>query len=138
MASTVKPPTAFREGDPLRIGREWVSYARNIVSRTGSTFTLQHRLFVNDPWAIMAEAIHRALPDGRIRNTAHSFRGQAEDYFRAATIGQELAVRPVLLYYAFLNLSKAYSLTKGNTDLAGRTTHGVWGHATMVQVGFFP
>lgn len=115
----------IRAGDQLQIGREWVSFGRNIVVRTGSTFTLQHRLFVNDPWALIADAIHQALPDDRARDIAHSFRRQAEDYFRAATIGRELAVRPVLLYYAFLNLSKAYAVAKGNTGLAGKTGHGV-------------
>ena len=125
MASKARPPVPIRAGGPLQIGREWASFGRNILARTGSTFTLQHRLFVNDPWAIIADAIHRALPDGRSRDIAHSFRRQAEDYFRAATIGRELAVRPVLLYYAFLNLSKAYAVAKGNTGLAGRTSHGV-------------
>lgn len=125
MSSKAKPPAVIRVGEPLQIGREWVSYARNRVAQTGSTFTLQHRLFVNDPWAIIAEAIHRAVPEGRTRDIAHSFRRQAEDYFRTATIGREMAVRPVLLYYAFLNLSKAYAVAKGNTGLAGRTGHGV-------------
>jgi hypothetical protein len=36
-----------------------------------------------------------------------------------------MAVRPVLLYYAFLNLSKAYAVAKGNVKVAGRTSHGV-------------
>jgi len=37
---------------------------------------------------------------GRARDVAQSFRLQAEDYFLAATSGRELAVKPVLLYYA--------------------------------------
>jgi hypothetical protein len=125
MHSKAKVPVTIRPGDPLKIGREWVSFGRNVVAQTDSTFTLQHRLFVNDPWAIIADGIHRALPEGRTRDIAHSFRRQAEDYFRAATIGRELAVRPVLLYYAFLNLSKAYAVAKGHSGLTGRTAHGV-------------
>jgi len=74
---------------------------------------------------MIAEGIHRALLKGRTRDLAHSFLRQAEDYFRAATVGRELAVRPVLLYYAFLNLGKAYAVSKGNTKLAGRSFHGV-------------
>jgi hypothetical protein len=34
-------------------------------------------------------------------------------------------VRPVLLYYAFLNLSKAYAIAKGNTKLASKAHHGI-------------
>ncbi len=106
-ARKVKLPAALRPGDPLRLGREVVSYGRNILIPRGSAFELQHRFFVNEPWGLMAEAIARAVPPGKTRDIAQSFRRQAEDYFRAAATGRELAVRPVLLYYAFLNLSKA-------------------------------
>ncbi len=115
----------FREGESLRIEREIVSFGRNIILPTKTGFALQHRLFVNDPWAIISERIHRALPKGRNRDLAHSFEHQAEDYFRAAAAGREMAVLPVLLYYAFLNLSKAYALSKGNLKLAGKSSHGV-------------
>ena len=125
MPTKGKTPTSIRPGDPLRIGRETVAFGRNAVGKTSSGFSLQHRLFVNDPWELIAEAIHRAISAGRARDIAHSFRRQAEDYFRAATVGRELAVRPVLLYYAFLNLSKAYALAKGNTKLASKSSHGI-------------
>lgn len=115
----------MRVGDPLQVGREKVSFGRNIIAGTASTFTLQHRLFVNDPWELIAEEIHRSVQDDAIRDIAHSFRRQAEDYFRAATLGRELGVRPVLLYYAFLNLSKAYGIAKGNVSLAQSAHHGI-------------
>ncbi len=120
-----KSPVAMRPGDPLRIGREVISLGRNVVAKKGALFTVNHRLFVNDPWELIAEAIHRSLPDGRERDIAHSFRRQAEDYFRGATVGRELAVRPVLLYYAFLNLSKAYAVSRGNAQLTAAAFHGL-------------
>ena len=125
MASAKKTLLVMRTGDTLQIGREKVSFGRNIIARTGPSFMLQHRLFVNDPWELIAEEIHRSVPDDAIRDIAHSFRRQAEDYFRAATVGREFAVRPVLLYYAFLNLSKAYGIAKGNVSLAQRAYHGI-------------
>jgi hypothetical protein len=125
MAAKIKPVAILREGLPLEIGREAALFGRNTIARKQSGFALQHRLFTNDPWAMIAEGIHRALPKGRIRDIAHSFRRQAEDYFRAGTAGRELAVRPLLLYYSFLNLSKAYVVTKGNTRVVGRSFHGV-------------
>ena len=125
MATTSKPIASFREGSPLEIGRETAFWGRNAIARTKSGLSLQHRLFTNDPWAMISEGIHRTLPKGRTRDIAHSFERQAEDYFRAATAGRELAVRPLLLYYAFLNLSKAYAVTKGNTNVVGRSFHGV-------------
>jgi YaaC-like Protein len=125
MAPKRKPVATFREGDSLRIGRETVSFGRNIIVRAKSGFVVQPRLFVNDPWPMIAEGIHRASPKGKTRDIAHSFRRQAEDYFLAATVARELAVRPVLLYYAFMNLAKAYAVAKGNAKLAGRAFHGV-------------
>ena len=125
MASASKTPVVMRSGDPLRLNQETVSFGRNILAPSGTTYTLQPRLFVNDPWELIAEAIHRALPPSGTRDIAHSFRRQAQDYFQAATIGRETAVRPVLLYYAFLNLSKAYALAKGNAKLTGKAGHGV-------------
>ena len=109
----------------MRVGREAVAFGRNILLQQGSTFELQHRLFVNDPWELIAEAIARTVPSAKTRDIAQSFRRQAEDYFRAATAGRELAVRPVLLYYAFLNLAKAYGIAKGKGTLAGRAHHGI-------------
>jgi len=87
-------PASLRNGDPVRVGREIVTFGRNILVQTGAGFELQHRFFVNDPWEPMAEAIARAVAPGRPRDVAQSFRRQAEDYFRAATTGRELAVRP--------------------------------------------
>jgi YaaC-like Protein len=118
----------MRLGGPLKVGRETVSFGRNVLEQVGSDYKLQHRLFVNDPWELIAEAVHRKVRDLHARDSAHSFRRQAEDYFNTATVSGELAVRPVLLYYAFLNLSKAFAIAKGNASLARRAYHGVSAH----------
>ncbi len=105
MASRKTTEALKRVGDRLQVGPETVTFGRNILSQDGAASQLQPRFFVNDPWELMAEAIARAVLPGKARDVAQSFRLQAEDYFRAATSGREQAVRPVLLYYAFLNLS---------------------------------
>ena len=114
-----------RRGDQLKVGPGSVTFGRNILGQDGTAYELQPRFFVNDPWELMAEAIARAVPPGKVRDVAQSCRLQAEDYFRAATSGREQAVRPVLLYYAFLNLSKAFGVAKGNVSFAGKAFHGV-------------
>lgn len=125
MSSKSKTIPNEHVGHALQIGHEVVSFGRNVVLKQGSAFKLQHRLFVNDPWELIAEAIARAPVDSKTKDIAQSFRRQAEDYFTAATLGSELAVRPVLLYYAFLNLAKAYGISKGNSRLASRAYHGI-------------
>lgn len=122
---TAKVPSSYREGEVLKIGREAVFYGRNILLQTSTGFELQHRFFVIDPWAMISEGIHRKLHPGRSREIANSFQRQAEDYFAAATIAREPSVRPVLLYYAFLNIFKAFAVARGNTQLEGRSYHGV-------------
>ena len=107
------------------IGTESPSFGRNAIFGDARGFRIQHRFFVNEPWELMAEAIARAVGRGPDRNAAQSFRRQAEDYFRAASAARELAVRPVLLYYAFLNLTKALGIAKGYSGLAGKAYHGI-------------
>jgi hypothetical protein len=125
MTKTTKRPVASRQGEVLKISRETVTFGRNVLSADVSRTALQPRLFVNDPWELIAEAIARAVPQGRNRDIAQSFRRQAQDYFRAATVGSEIAVRPVLLYYAFLNLSKAYLISRGSAAFATSAHHGI-------------
>jgi len=73
MSLKAKPPTTIRAGDPLQFGHETVSFGRNAIARAGSAFTLQHRFFVNDPWELIAEAIHRTLSAGRTREIASRY-----------------------------------------------------------------
>jgi hypothetical protein len=115
----------FRDGDSLSIGDEFARFGRHSVALSKSGRALQHRLFTTDPWAMIAEGVHRSLLKGRAREIAHSFLSQAEDFFRAATAARELAVRPLLLYYAFLNLAKAFAVSKGNQALIGQSFHGL-------------
>ena len=125
-----RAPATLRHNDHLLIRRELVDYGRNIILEAGGSYTLQRRLFVNDPWELIAEAIARAVSNKKHRDLAQSFRRQAEDYFNVATTARELATRPVLFYYAFLNLSKAFGLAKGNTKFASRIMHGLTCTAT--------
>jgi hypothetical protein len=114
-----------RKGTPLRIGRELAFFGRNVLLQNASISEMLPRFFVNDPWELIAEAIVREVKPGKNRDLALSFRLQAEDYFRAATSSREIAVSPVLLYYAFLNLSKAFGVVKGNMGFTGQVIHGI-------------
>jgi len=120
-----RAPATLRQNDHLLIQRELVQYGRNIILETGGSYALQRRFFVNDPWELIAEAIARGVSNKKHRDLAQSFRRQAEDYFNVAATARELATQPVLFYYAFLNLSKAFGLVKGNTKFASRIMHGL-------------
>lgn len=126
MRSSHKPQEAIRLGQSLQIGDEPVYFRKYLLSRDRRPFQVQHRLFLSDPWELMGETIHTSLPrGGRARDIAQSFRRQAEDYYRAAASAREIGVRPVLFYYAFLNLAKAYAITRGGVALADSAVHGI-------------
>lgn len=111
--------------EPLSVNNISVEYNRQIADdRTGAA-SIQSRWFANDPWELLSNRISSAIPAGLDRTIAQSFRLQAEDYFHAATTGRELAVKPVLLYYAFLNLAKSYAISVNRSGLAGRVYHGI-------------
>ena len=119
------PNSANDAFEPLVIRGLQVSYSRQMVDQRTGSVRMRSRWFVNDPWELIAHAISKALPAGRDRDAAQSFRLQAEDYFHASTIGRELAVKPVLLYYAFLNLAKAYGVSANQPAMAGHVYHGI-------------
>jgi hypothetical protein len=111
--------------EPLVIGNTTVDYNRQLVDQQTKLVSIKSRLFLNDPWELIAKAISKKLPPGKERDIAQSFQLQAEDYFHAATTGRELAVKPVLLYYGVLNLSKVYGMLAGRNVFTGQVFHGI-------------
>lgn len=76
-------------------------------AKRSTRWALQRRLYVKDPWATLFEAVYRSeIPKARIQE-ALSYLDQAEEYFKAGTqVGGRMSVKPLLLYYSVLNLSK--------------------------------
>ncbi len=50
---------------------------------------------------------------------------QAKDFHEAATSGGILAARPLALYYSFMNLAKAFCLTRGTRTTFDQAQHGL-------------
>jgi hypothetical protein len=77
---------------------------------------------VADVWLMIAEAmgneISQANPGSRSRLSP-----AIKDQFIAAPLGGITAARLVLLYYLFLNLAKAFALTRSLSHLLGRARH---------------
>ena len=55
---------------------------------------------------------------------AFAFLEQAQDFFTAAESGVA-AAKPLLLYYSFMNLVKAFVLTNGQRTSINRAAHGL-------------
>jgi hypothetical protein len=128
----VLPPA--RKGKRLTIRGSKVEFSFWPVAKTTRRYGLTSRVYVNDPWPIIAEAIAvRCLK--KKRDAAQAFRSQAEEYYRAAYTAQQTATKPLLFYYAFLNLVKAYLLTTtSHPTLSHQTKHGLRERANLRQI----
>ena len=63
----------------------------------------------------MRSAIQSELTNSKA-DEASSYIDQAEDYFRAAVSAETSATRPVLFYYSFLNIAKAFITLRTNSS----------------------
>jgi hypothetical protein len=124
-----------RDGSVLHVKNQDVPFSLWPTARQTRRYKLQSRIFTSDPWALMAEGIADLCPK-RSKEAAHAFRAQAEDFFDAAIAmgSRNLWAKPLLLYYAFLNLSRAYLLTWGFSNPTERPHHGIAEKARIRQV----
>ncbi|HVQ07136.1 MAG TPA: YaaC family protein [Allosphingosinicella sp.] len=85
---------------------------------------LQWTLFASDPWFLI-ESYLSNLEDEEVYNEAYAFLAQARDFYRAATDSDISAAKPLLLYYAFLNLGKCLATYRGAASLGSNVKHGI-------------
>lgn len=81
-------------------------------------------LFALDPWAIIEGSIGRKCPANSM-DEARACLNQARDFFQAANQAGTLESRPLSLYYSYMNLVKAFCLTKGTQTTFDKAQHGL-------------
>ncbi|TCP72980.1 YaaC family protein [Sphingomonas sp. PP-CE-1G-424] len=95
------------------------------IRPSGASGVPSTRLFSLDPWAIIRQAIESECPPPR-RAEALACLAQASAFFEVGTGRGIEAARPLALYYSYLNLMKAYCLTRGGVTTFDRSLHGLW------------
>jgi hypothetical protein len=85
---------------------------------------LQSLLFAVDPWIIISQSIKNGCLEQK-RPEALACLEQARDFYIAATEPGIVAARPLVLYYSFMNLAKAFCLTRGNRTTFDQAKHGL-------------
>lgn len=80
-------------------------------------------LFSSDPWNLMRTRIDE-IRDDLARRQSLAFLSQAKDFYSASQISDVSSAKPLLLYYSFLNLAKAYIVHRQNRAL-GSIRHGL-------------
>jgi len=82
------------------------------------------RVVTADPWRCLALHIRRSVRDTGRRNKALAFLDQAEEFYRAGAAPQ-LASKPLLYYYCFMNLAKVLLVVKREEIDLTRCFHGL-------------
>lgn len=106
------PTAKARVGEPLTIMDRVVPFSFWPTGRGTRRYFVQSRLFASNPWEIIRHNATLGLtaPD---RRHVDALILQGEDMFKAANSADIKAARPLLLYYAFLQLVKAYANFQG-------------------------
>jgi len=113
-----------RQGDPLTIKGRPLSFSFWPVAQTTRRYRLQSHIFAANPWPIIFRNIQQ-IKKPLIKDAALAFAKQAEDYYKAATLGSIVAAKPVLLYYCFMNLAKAFILVSKTVSSLDIAQHGL-------------
>ena len=103
---------AARVGERLRVNGKLIpfSFWPTKLGARGNA-SLQSLLFSLDPWAIIDQAIKTTCPVVA-RPEALACMNQARDFFEGAVDARRVSARPLTLYYCFMNLVKAFCLTR--------------------------
>jgi len=88
------------------------------------------RVITADAWAFLQHLIERDLP-AQAASRARAYVDQACDFYRAAE-NPQIGSKPLLYYYAFLNLVKAALLLRG-VPIPPRVRHGIEDPAANVR-----
>jgi hypothetical protein len=113
-----------REGQPMQVRHHTVEFSFWPMARDTRRFGLQSRIFASDPINIIEQAVNRDCPVAA-KPLALAYVEQARDFFAASQLGAVRAARPLLIYYAFMNLAKAFVLTKRTVATLDDTYHGI-------------
>ncbi|OZB58271.1 MAG: hypothetical protein B7X39_17775 [Lysobacterales bacterium 14-68-21] len=117
-------PTA-RTGERLKVNGKQIPYSfwPTKVGPKGNA-SLQTLLFSLDPWAIIDQTIKTSCPVQAMPE-ALACLNQARDFYEGAIDAQRVSARPLTLYYCFMNLVKAFCLTKGIQTTFDKAQHGL-------------
>jgi hypothetical protein len=81
-------------------------------------------LFASNPWILIRGKVSETCP-APARAEALAYVEQAEDFYQAASVASVAAARPLLQYYCYMNLAKAFILTRGCQATLVKCKHGI-------------
>ena len=116
------PHRAYAE---LKVNGREVPFSYWPVKLITTRYALQSIIFTTDVWSLIENSIRIGCPPAA-KDEALGVLGQAHDYFSAATSSLTSAGKPVLIYYSYLNLAKAFLLHRGKRPTYNsKAQHGI-------------
>lgn len=113
-----------RQGQRLQVRGRPIAFSYWPSKPARAHYALQSLLFALDPWTIIRQSIEKTCPKSRL-NEASACLEQARDFYTAGTERGIEAARPLALYYSYMNLVKAYCLTRGTPHTFDQAQHGL-------------
>jgi len=113
-----------RQGEHLVIRRRPIDFGFWPMGRTTRRYGLQVPLYCGDPWPVASERIRAICPSAQ-RPAARAFVDQARDLYFSAANRPVTAATPLILYYCYLNLIKAFILAIDQRRVLDRAKHGL-------------
>lgn len=114
-----------REGKILTIKDYQVPFSFWPTKKTQQRRILSTRVFADDLWPIITSSIKKNIKATRSQSEALAYCEQSQDFFRSAQIARVSAAKPILLYYAFMNLAKSFILLRGVRLELSNAYHGL-------------
>jgi YaaC-like Protein len=114
-----------RAGVPLELNRQEIGFSLWPTRMRAGLYLPQTEILTKNPWEAIESAINIRM-DRRSKklDICLSFLYQARDFYIAYETART-ASRPLLLYYAFLNLAKAFIICRNVSGNLGNATHGL-------------
>jgi hypothetical protein len=114
-----------KQGERIKINKKLIPFSF-WPTKTGArgNASLQPLLFSLDPWAIIDLAIKTDCPSAS-KPEALACIAQARDFFESSTEAGKVSAKPLSLYYCFMNLVKAFCLTRGTQHTFDQAQHGL-------------
>lgn len=120
MPNLPKPIT----GVPLSVKGALVEFSYFPTGKTNRRAGLRSKAYTTDAWSVVHASVRR-IGKKPLRLSAVAFAEQAHEFYAAALANSTVRAKPLLLYYAFLNLAKALCLCRDNKKVIGEAQHGL-------------
>jgi hypothetical protein len=87
-------------------------------------------LYSVDPWSLIVASLDDQCTAADLPS-AQAFVRQAREFFDAGDRASTFEAKPLLYYYSFLNLGKAFAIARKRPNMVGRVDHGLFATGTL-------